>query len=92
MARADRYRAEIDAVTAPVLLVQGDRDRLAPVAAAREAARRHPAWQYVELTGVGHLPQLQRPDVVAYLAQDWLDQHLTHPTVPEGTTRDRSTP
>lgn len=72
LARAGRYRAEMDAVAAPVLLVQGDRDRLAPVEAARAAARRHPAWRYVELAGVGHLPQLQVPDVVGGLLLDWL--------------------
>src|SRR3954447_6734111 len=42
------YRA-MAAIRVPVLLVQGAQDRLVPVAAAREAARRHPDWRYVEL-------------------------------------------
>ena len=55
------YRAAMSSITVPVLLVQGASDRLVPVAAARETARRHPPWRYVELPGVGHVPQLQVP-------------------------------
>lgn len=66
------YRRAMAAVTAPVLLVQGDRDRLVPVEAARDVARRHPAWRYVELAGVGHVPQLQVPERVARELLDWL--------------------
>ncbi|MFW3171186.1 alpha/beta fold hydrolase [Geodermatophilus sp. CPCC 206100] len=59
-------------VTAPVLLVHGELDRLVPVSAARDAARRHPRWEYVELAGVGHVPQLQCPQVLAKHVLDWL--------------------
>ena len=51
-----RYRAAMASIRVPVLLVHGDRDRLVPVAAARDIARRHPAWRYLELAGVGHVP------------------------------------
>ncbi|WP_409330413.1 alpha/beta fold hydrolase [Trujillonella humicola] len=67
-----RYREAMAAVSGPVLLVHGDRDRLVPVAAARDIAGRHPDWRYVELTGVGHVPQLQVPGVVADHLLDWL--------------------
>src|SRR3954447_13932365 len=43
------YRAAMAAITAPVLLVHGDRDRLVPVSAARAAARRLRSWRYLEL-------------------------------------------
>ncbi|MGY1815652.1 alpha/beta fold hydrolase [Blastococcus sp. SYSU D00820] len=69
-----RYREAMQAVTQPVLLVHGDRDRLVPVAAARDAARTHPAWRYVELPDVGHVPQLQVPGVVAEHVLAWLDE------------------
>ena len=51
-----RYRAAMASIRVPVLLVHGDRDRLVPVAAARDIARRHPAWRYLELADVGHVP------------------------------------
>jgi pimeloyl-ACP methyl ester carboxylesterase len=59
-------------VTAPVLMIQGDRDRLVPVTAARDVAQRNPGWRYVELAGVGHVPQLQVPDRVAAEVLDFL--------------------
>ena len=60
-----RYRAAMSAVTAPVLMIQGDLDRLVPVSAARDVAARNPGWRYVELAGVGHVPQLQVHERVA---------------------------
>ncbi len=67
-----RYRAAMEAVDGPVLLVQGDLDRLVSVHAARDVARRHPRWGYVELDGVGHVPQLQCPERLAGVVLPWL--------------------
>ena len=67
-----RYRSAMERITSPVLLVHGDRDRLVPVDAAREVARRRPEWRYEELAGVGHVPQLQVPDRLAALVLEWL--------------------
>lgn len=72
--RTRRYRAARDAVGVPVLLVHGDRDALVPVAAARAVAAQHPGWRYVELPGVGHLPQLQEPERVGRLVGGWLGE------------------
>jgi pimeloyl-ACP methyl ester carboxylesterase len=74
-----RYRAAMAGVAVPVLLLHGDRDRLVPVAAARDIASRHPAWRYVELPGVGHVPQLQVPDRVAKEVLGWLAETVTAP-------------
>jgi pimeloyl-ACP methyl ester carboxylesterase len=67
-----RYRQAMASIRVPVLMVQGDQDRLVPVAAAREIARRHPAWRYLELAGVGHVPQLQVADRLAGEVLEWL--------------------
>ena len=67
-----RYRRAMADLRQPVLLLHGDRDRLVPVLAARDVALRHPAWRYVELPGVGHVPQLQVPDRVAAEILRWL--------------------
>lgn len=69
-----RLRRAMGRISVPVLLVHGDRDRLVPVAAARDAARRHPSWRFVELAGVGHVPQIQVPDQVAKDLLSWLDE------------------
>ena len=67
-----RYREAMASITGPVLLVHGDRDRLVPVAAARDTAARHPGWRYVELADVGHVPQLQVPEVTAGHVLEWM--------------------
>ena len=67
-----RYRKAMSSIRLPVLLVHGDRDRLVPVAAARDIARRHPSWRYLELAGVGHVPQLQVPAELASAMVEWL--------------------
>ncbi|TFV89379.1 alpha/beta hydrolase [Blastococcus sp. CT_GayMR20] len=67
------YRRSMASIDVPVLLVQGDKDRLVPVAAARDIAERHPEWEYLELPGVGHVPQLQVPDRLATKVIAWLE-------------------
>lgn len=79
LVRAGTFRATAAAITAPVLLVHGTQDRLVPVAAARAAARRHPRWTYVELPGVGHVPQLQVPHLLAEHVLEWMDDALPEP-------------
>jgi pimeloyl-ACP methyl ester carboxylesterase len=69
-----RYRAAMASIRVPVLLVHGDRDRLVPVAAARDIARRHPSWRYLELPDVGHVPQLQVPELLAKDLLSWMDE------------------
>lgn len=75
-----RYRAAMERVTGPVLLVHGDLDRLISVQAARDVARRHPEWRYVELEGIGHVPQLQCPERLADEVLPWLAEVGAVPT------------
>jgi pimeloyl-ACP methyl ester carboxylesterase len=65
-------RRAMAGIDVPVLLVHGDRDRLVPVSVARDVARRHPDWRYLELPGVGHVPQLQCPELLAEHVLGWL--------------------
>lgn len=67
------YRAGIAALTRPVLLIHGERDRLVPASAARAAARAHPSWSVVVLPDVGHVPQLEAPRDCADAIFRWLD-------------------
>ena len=67
-----QYRAAMAHIRVPVLLVHGDRDRLVPVEAAREMAERQRGWRFVELAGVGHVPQLEAPHRVADELVGWL--------------------
>ncbi len=76
LARPGAYRRAMASITAPVLLVHGEMDRLVPVSAARATARQQPSWTYVELAGAGHLPQVQVPERVAACIVDWLARNV----------------
>ena len=56
-----RFWSRVAAVRAPTLVIHGSRDRLIPVAAARELVRRRPDWQLAVLDGVGHVPMMESP-------------------------------
>jgi pimeloyl-ACP methyl ester carboxylesterase len=73
-ARRERYWSLMRSVRAPVLLIHGQKDRLVPVHAAREAAARNPDWRFEVLPDAGHVPQLEEPETVAGLLLDWLGQ------------------
>lgn len=60
------YRDALRRVGCPVLLVHGARDRFVPEAFARAVAETRPDWRLVVLPDVGHVPQLEVPEM-------WLD-------------------
>jgi pimeloyl-ACP methyl ester carboxylesterase len=70
--RGQAYRRAIRDVSGPVLLLHGERDRLVPVASARMAAKAHPAWSFVVLPDLGHVPQLEAPAQTASAITAWL--------------------
>ena len=57
-----RFWSRAAKVQAPTLVIQGSLDRLIPLAAARELARRRPDWTLEILEGVGHVPMMETPD------------------------------
>jgi pimeloyl-ACP methyl ester carboxylesterase len=70
--RRARYLATMRAVRAPVLLLHGEADRLVSVRSARAAAARNPSWELHTFPRVGHVPQLEVPDLAAARILDWL--------------------
>lgn len=73
LARKRAFRSLMATITPPALIIHGDRDRLVPVAAAREAAEACPHWSLEILEGVGHTPQLEVPGMVSEIVTGWLD-------------------
>ncbi|HUY73183.1 MAG TPA: alpha/beta hydrolase [Candidatus Dormibacteraeota bacterium] len=66
-----RFWSRVSEVRAPTLLVHGSLDRLIPVAAARELARRRPDWQLEVLDGVGHVPMMETPELFMDTVDAW---------------------
>jgi pimeloyl-ACP methyl ester carboxylesterase len=56
-----RFWSRVTKVESPTLVIHGSLDRLIPVAAARDLARRRPDWTLEILEGVGHVPMMEAP-------------------------------
>jgi pimeloyl-ACP methyl ester carboxylesterase len=61
----------MDAIGCPVLVIHGRRDRFVPARFAEAALSAHPAWRGRILPGVGHVPQMERPDRWLSEVADW---------------------
>jgi pimeloyl-ACP methyl ester carboxylesterase len=72
ISRARELRRSMAAISAPILLLHGAKDRLVPVAAARQAARAFPTWRYEEAADIGHVPMMEAPEWTATNILDWL--------------------
>jgi pimeloyl-ACP methyl ester carboxylesterase len=74
-ALASGYWRAMSSITAPVLLVHGERDRLVPLRAARRVANRNANWRLETIPDAGHVPQMETPERVAELIRAWLAEH-----------------
>jgi pimeloyl-ACP methyl ester carboxylesterase len=71
--RRGEYRAMVDRIAAPTLVIQGERDRLVSPAASRALAQRRPDWTVDILAEIGHVPQLEDPALFLERVERWLD-------------------
>jgi pimeloyl-ACP methyl ester carboxylesterase len=79
LVRRRAYYAMVATVRAPALIVQGERDRLVHVQAARALAAARPDWRLEVLDDVGHVPQLEVPDRFLAIVEPWLRRLGTAP-------------
>jgi pimeloyl-ACP methyl ester carboxylesterase len=66
-----RFWTQVAKVRAPTLVIHGSLDRLIPVAAARQLARRRPDWTLEVLEGVGHVPMMETPGLFMDALNKW---------------------
>ncbi len=73
--------AEVGAkVTAPLLLIAGDEDRISPLAANAEALHKAIRGSRLEiLKGIGHLPHLEAPEKVNQMAREFFGGNANPP-------------
>lgn len=62
---------ELDRIACPVLLVWGDRDRMVKITGADRVVRECPHARLETLRGVGHCPQVEEPERVAELVEEF---------------------
>jgi pimeloyl-ACP methyl ester carboxylesterase len=74
--RRRRFYGMVAEVRARALILQGDRDRLVRIEAARALAEARPDWRLAVLEGVGHVPQLEVPRRFLEVVEPWLAAEL----------------
>ncbi len=74
--RRRRFYEMAGRIQANAVIVQGDRDRLVRVEAARALAAARPDWRLEILAGVGHVPQLETPRRFLQVVEPWLAAEL----------------
>jgi pimeloyl-ACP methyl ester carboxylesterase len=73
---AEGVPADLSAITAPALILHGEKDPLVDHAAAEELHVRLPGSELHHLPRVGHAPQLEAPRRTAQLVRDFLHRSL----------------
>jgi len=66
-----RFWSHVVKVQAPTLVIHGSLDRLIPISAARELARRRRDWTLEVLDGVGHVPMMEAPSMFMDALNAW---------------------
>jgi pimeloyl-[acyl-carrier protein] methyl ester esterase len=72
--RESDLRSVLPTIGQRALVIHGDRDALAPVAAGAFLASSLPAAHFSPIEGAGHAPFISRPDICARLMMDHLDE------------------
>jgi pimeloyl-ACP methyl ester carboxylesterase len=81
----DKQEALAVLSSVPTLVVVGERDRLTPPAHARRIAAAIAGSRLLEVRGAGHVPMLERPEVVNAALRDLLDGVAATAPAPKGT-------
>ncbi len=66
------YATQLEGVSAPVLLIHGTHDRLVSIRQAHAAAEKFESWRFEVLNQVGHVPQLEEPELVVATILSWM--------------------
>ena len=73
LARRRRFKETLASIACPVLLIHGEEDTIVSPGSARWAHAQRPDWQIEILPGVGHVPQVEVPDRLVGLVDDFLE-------------------
>ena len=68
------FTADAPTIDVPTLMVVGDEDGSTPPDVVHATAERIPGARFEVIKGAGHLPCIERPDALAALVADLLDQ------------------
>jgi pimeloyl-ACP methyl ester carboxylesterase len=69
------YRAQLAEISAPVMVAAGDQDTITTLSDAKEIADAVPGAVLAEVRGSGHVPCLERPNVMTAMIRSWTTDH-----------------
>jgi pimeloyl-ACP methyl ester carboxylesterase len=72
LVRRKAFRKTLAAIECPVLLIHGEEDAIVSPASAEWAIEQRPDWQFELLAGIGHVPQLEAPELFGDLVENFL--------------------
>lgn len=72
LAHRRAHRERVQRIAARALVVHGTHDRLVSLASVEALAELRPDWQLSVLDGIGHVPQLEAPELTTELIEEWL--------------------
>lgn len=73
LVRRKAFRKTLAAIECPVLLIHGEEDAIVSPASAEWAIEQRPDWQFELLAGIGHVPQLEAPELFGDLVEGFLE-------------------
>jgi len=73
LVRRKAFRKTLAAIECPVLLIHGEEDAIVSPASAQWAIEQRPDWQFELLAGIGHVPQLEAPELFGDLVEGFLE-------------------
>lgn len=74
LVRLGSFRRRVHRVACPTLLVHGTEDRIVSIESAEWLAKQRPDWDFERIGGVGHVPQIEAPEVFLDRVEGWLTQ------------------
>jgi pimeloyl-ACP methyl ester carboxylesterase len=72
LVRRAQFRKTLAAIECPVLLIHGAEDAIVSPASAEWAIRQRPDWRLELMAGIGHVPQLEAPELFGDLVEGFL--------------------
>jgi pimeloyl-ACP methyl ester carboxylesterase len=66
------FTERLPSLRCPSLVISGDSDHMIPASFSKLVANRIPNARYSEITECGHIPALERPDVVCEIISDYV--------------------
>jgi len=74
LASARRFRKTLHQISQPTLMMHGAFDKVVHRSSAEWAAAERPDWEFAMIEGMGHTPQIERPELFVDMVDRWVHE------------------